>query len=170
MQSVSGLSEKLDYDFRSIFEDTVSLDCLEFVRSMGLKHLNPDNLFDYLNREVCTPKLEKYILLEKKLCDNNEEWFVHCKMLDINGPFRVNRGARIKYKRTIYLQKSHNDLRNKLIQNKILVRDNNKLVFSRNYDFKSLSTAASVICGSNYNGWKTFKIAGTDQLAMTLRK
>lgn len=182
--SVSGFPEKLDSDFRSIFEDTGSLDCLEFIRSVGfLGQLNADNVFEYMrlflqikNGEPFPPPSfigitkKQSILLEKKICDSTDEWFVHCRMVDIEGPYRVNRGTRVKYHKASSLQKSHNDLRNELLLNKILIKDENKLVFSRDYEFNSLSAAASVICGVNYDGWKVFKISGTNQLAATLRQ
>jgi len=186
MQIISGLSERIDSDFRNIFEDTGSLDCLEFLRSVGyLGKLSPDNVFDYMklfmqlkNGESfpppkflsTTPKNQKATLLEKRLCDEDEEWFIHCRLVDVEGPYRVNRGTRVKNIEAQSLQQSHKDLRNELILSRILIRDGNKLVFSRNYEFNSLSAAASVICGTNCDGWKVFKIAGTDQLAETLRQ
>lgn len=184
--STSGLSDRMDSDFRNMFEDTGSLDCLEFLRSVGyLGKLSPDNVFDYMKLFMQlksgesfpppkflshTPQTQKALLLEKRLCDEGEDWFVHCRMNDTEGPYRVNRGTRVKNLEAPSLQQSHKDLRNELILSGILIRDVNRMVFSRNYEFNSLSAAASVICGTNCDGWKVFKIAGTDQLAATLRQ
>ncbi|MCK9567646.1 DUF4357 domain-containing protein [Candidatus Pacearchaeota archaeon] len=180
---IGGLFEKLDVDFRKVFEDTGSLDCLEFLRCVGrLGRINSDNLFGYMklfmqvrNGEKAEvhqrlQRNSKFILLEKKIVDEDDEWFVHCKLSDIEGPVIVNRGTRVKSLEAPSLQQSHKDLRNELMLSRILIRDGKKLIFSRNYEFNSLSAAASVICGATSDGWKVFKIAGTDQLASTLKQ
>jgi hypothetical protein len=179
----SGLFDKLEMDFRKVFEDTGSLDCLEFLRCVKrLGTINSENLFDYMKLFMQVKNGEKaeiyqrpqrnskFTLLEKKIIDEDDEWFVHCKLADVEGPVIVNRGTRVKSLEAPSLQQSHRDLRNELILSRILIRDGKKLVFSRNYEFNSLSAAASVICGATSDGWKVFKIAGTDQLAATLKQ
>jgi hypothetical protein len=180
---ISGLFEKLGADFRKVFEDTGSLDCLEFLRCVGrLGKISSDNVFDYMKLFIQVKNGEKaevyqrsrnhskFTVLEKKIVDEDDEWFVHCKISEIEGPVIVNRGTRVKSLEVPSLQQSHKDLRNELILSRILIRDGKKLVFSRNYEFNSLSAAASVICGATSDGWKVFKIAGTDQLAATLKQ
>jgi hypothetical protein len=48
-------------------------------------------------------------------------------------------------------------LRTKLKESKILVEDNNVLVFKENYLFSSPSTAAAVVLGRRANGWTEWK-------------
>jgi hypothetical protein len=101
--------DMLDVDFRRVFEDTGSLDCLEFLRCVGrLGKITSDNLFDYMKLFMQVKNGEKvevhqrlsrnskFILLEKKIVDEDDEWFVHCKLVDVEGPVIVNRGTRVK--------------------------------------------------------------------------
>lgn len=48
-------------------------------------------------------------------------------------------------------------MRDKLIENNILKLENDKYLFTQNYEFNSVSTAACVILGRNSNGWKIWK-------------
>lgn len=53
------------------------------------------------------------------------------------------------------------NLRNELINRKLLVQEEDHLVFTSEYKFESFSAAASIICGSSRNGLKDFnKVSG----------
>ncbi len=49
-------------------------------------------------------------------------------------------------------------LRNKLIDEKIIIKQNNKFVFEKDYEFSSPSTAASIIMGRRANGLTEWKL------------
>lgn len=51
------------------------------------------------------------------------------------------------------------NLRKRLVNDKILIQQKDKLIFSEDYIFSSPSTAAAVILGRNSNGWKKWKDA-----------
>lgn len=46
-----------------------------------------------------------------------------------------------------------------LVKNNVLIEDGKRLVFSRDYEFSSVSAAASIIKGSNWNGRTEWKLA-----------
>jgi ABC-type cobalamin/Fe3+-siderophores transport system ATPase subunit len=51
------------------------------------------------------------------------------------------------------------NMRKKLIDNNILKLEGDKYLFTQNYEFNSVSTAACVILGRNSNGWEMWKNA-----------
>lgn len=55
------------------------------------------------------------------------------------------------------LKNHYFNLRNELINRRLLVQEEDHLVFNSDYKFESFSAAASIICGSSRNGLKDFK-------------
>lgn len=56
------------------------------------------------------------------------------------------------------MQKSLISIRQKLIDNKTIIQSHNKLIFDRDYEFSSPSTAAAILMGRNANGLKEWKL------------
>lgn len=56
------------------------------------------------------------------------------------------------------MQKSLINIRQKLIDNKIIIESEKGLVFDKDYEFSSPSTAAAIIMGRNANGLKEWKL------------
>jgi hypothetical protein len=57
-----------------------------------------------------------------------------------------------------------NGIRSKLIQNKILIKENNFLVFKEDYLFNSPSAAAAAVLGRRANGWLEWKNKAGDSI------
>lgn len=56
------------------------------------------------------------------------------------------------------MQKSLIDIRQKLIDNKTIIKSENGLIFDKDYEFSSPSTAAAILMGRNANGLKEWKL------------
>lgn len=56
------------------------------------------------------------------------------------------------------MQKSLINIRQKLIDNQTIIQSENKLVFDKDYEFSSPSTAAAILMGRNANGLKEWKL------------
>ena len=54
------------------------------------------------------------------------------------------------------LKNHYFNLRNELISKRLLMQEEDHLVFRADYKFESFSAAASIICGSSRNGLKDF--------------
>jgi len=72
--------------------------------------------------------------------------------------FVVRKGSRARLNETASIHKYIHKLRQQLIKRKVLIEEDNALVFSQDYRFTSPSTAAGVLVGGTSNGrraWKT---------------
>jgi hypothetical protein len=58
------------------------------------------------------------------------------------------------------MQNSLLNIRTKLIENKTIIEKEKKLVFDKDYEFSSPSTAAAIVMGRNANGLKEWKLKG----------
>ena len=58
------------------------------------------------------------------------------------------------------MQNSLLNIRAKLIENKTIIEKEKKLVFDKDYEFSSPSTAAAIVMGRNANGLKEWKLKG----------
>lgn len=56
------------------------------------------------------------------------------------------------------MQKSLINIRKNLIENKIIIQSEKNLMFDRNYEFSSPSTAAAILMGRNANGLKEWRL------------
>lgn len=56
------------------------------------------------------------------------------------------------------MQKSLINIRQRLIDNKTIIKTEKKLIFSKDYEFSSPSTAAAILMGRNANGLKEWKL------------
>ena len=56
------------------------------------------------------------------------------------------------------MQKSLINIRQKLIDNKTIIQSENRLIFDKDYEFSSPSTAAAILMGRNANGLKEWKL------------
>ena len=62
------------------------------------------------------------------------------------------------------------NLKGKLVESKILKENRNKYLFTKNYLFKSPSTASAVVLGSRTNGWESWKDSKGKTLNEKIRK
>ena len=56
------------------------------------------------------------------------------------------------------MQKSLKNIRKKLQDDKIIILENEKLIFIQDHEFSSPSTAAAIVMGRNANGQKEWKL------------
>lgn len=69
----------------------------------------------------------------------------------------VFKGSRVNFKETAKIGKWATNIRNALIEQKVLRPDNNVYIFDEDYTFNSPSASAAVILGRNANGWTEWK-------------
>lgn len=74
---------------------------------------------------------------------------------DGNG-IRILKGSTVTQNVLESLKNHYFNLRNELINRRILIQEEDHLVFDSDYKFESFSAAASIICGSSRNGLKDF--------------
>ncbi len=82
----------------------------------------------------------------------------------------VFKGSQARLKSVPSVGKSISNLREILIDKKILVQDSNTYTFQEDYTFRSPSSAATVILGSNANGWDVWKNSVGKSLDSVFRK
>lgn len=78
-----------------------------------------------------------------------------------NGRFLVKRGSLAMPALALSIDHGYAKIRNKLIANNVLVAVDGLLRFERDVVFRSPSTAASVVAGSQRSGFEKWKIKGT---------
>jgi len=72
--------------------------------------------------------------------------------------FIVLKGSEMATSTVNSMQKSLLNIRKKLIDDKIVINNQEKLVFNQDYEFSSPSTAAAIVMGRNANGLKEWKL------------
>lgn len=72
--------------------------------------------------------------------------------------FVVLKGSKIATTTVNSMQKSLENMRNKLLEDNIIQKIDEKLVFSQDFEFSSPSTASSIIMGRSANGLKEWKL------------
>lgn len=68
----------------------------------------------------------------------------------------VLQGSEIRYG-TLPTKENYRLLRKQLLDEEIIVNEQGKWVFDENYSFTTLSAAANIILGGNYNGWAIWR-------------
>src|SRR6056297_1947082 len=71
--------------------------------------------------------------------------------------FVVRKGSGARLNETASIHNYIRELRQQLIERKVLIEEDNALVFSQDYRFASPSTAAGVLVGGTANGRKAWK-------------
>ena len=79
-------------------------------------------------------------------------------ILSASGEFIVKRGSKVRLEETKTIQRGIVSLRNLLIEKVILSKYNRELVFSSDYTFSSVSTAAAVAYGGSVNGRRAWRL------------
>jgi hypothetical protein len=74
------------------------------------------------------------------------------------------KGSEIATSTVNSMQKSFLNIRQKLIDDKIVIEENAKLIFNQDYEFSSPSTAAAIIMGRNANGLIEWKLKSGENL------
>lgn len=72
--------------------------------------------------------------------------------------FIVLKGSEVAPSTVESMHKSLKNIREKLLEDKILISENEKLVFLQDFEFSSPSTAAAIVMGRNANGQKEWKL------------
>ncbi|GAL68644.1 hypothetical protein JCM19301_3231 [Jejuia pallidilutea] len=72
--------------------------------------------------------------------------------------FIVFKNSEVATSTTESMQKSLINIRKRLIENKTIIKSENGLVFDKDYEFSSPSTAAAILMGRNANGLKEWKL------------
>lgn len=72
--------------------------------------------------------------------------------------FIVLKGSELAPSTVNSMQKSLKNIRRKLQEDKIIIFENEKLIFIQDYEFSSPSTAAAIVMGRNANGQKEWKL------------
>ncbi|MFD2552530.1 GIY-YIG nuclease family protein [Bizionia sediminis] len=72
--------------------------------------------------------------------------------------FIVFKNSEVATSTTESMQKSLKNIRERLIENKTIIKSEKGLVFDRDYEFSSPSTAAAILMGRNANGLREWKL------------
>ncbi|PQV44760.1 uncharacterized protein DUF4357 [Jejuia pallidilutea] len=72
--------------------------------------------------------------------------------------FIVFKNSEVATSTTESMQKSLINIRKRIIENKTIIKSENGLVFDKDYEFSSPSTAAAILMGRNANGLKEWKL------------
>jgi len=86
------------------------------------------------------------------------------KGLPSSNGFIVLKGSEIAISTVNSMQKSLLNIRQKLIDEKILIEENTKLILNQDYEFSSPSTAAAIVMGRNANGLIEWKLKNGENL------
>lgn len=76
----------------------------------------------------------------------------NAKEIPTSSGFVVFKGSETATSTVNSLTESFRKLRDKIIDEKIVIKKDKKLVFSKDFEFSSLSTAAVMVMGRNANG------------------
>jgi hypothetical protein len=164
------------------------IDCFGFlqtIKSLGV--LGDNNLTDYVelynqlrNKEKdfvkassdVSPIKPKVKVLKKRVVEKKDDGLlkmifreydgemraVYCYP-NSNGGYLIKKGTRAKFTETKSLQGSYKKCRASLFGSGVLIKDlDGELIFAADYEFTSLSQAASVIVGATVNGLNAFKV------------
>ncbi|MBW2622072.1 MAG: DUF4357 domain-containing protein [Deltaproteobacteria bacterium] len=69
----------------------------------------------------------------------------------------IQQGSEVATEETPSIPKKASKVRRELQENKTIINNQNKLIFSQNYKAPSLSAAAEIILGRSANGWTVWK-------------
>ncbi|MBA4745822.1 MAG: GIY-YIG nuclease family protein [Muricauda sp.] len=72
--------------------------------------------------------------------------------------FIIFKGSEVATNTVDSMQKSLNNIRQKLIDNEIIIKADKGLIFNKDHEFSSPSTAAAILMGRNANGLKEWKL------------
>ena len=118
-----------------------------------------------------------FSVLEALSIETNEKENFHISSKGINAKGKLTEDGFIVFKNSIVSEltapscpKSFIKLRNNLINDKIIEKVNNKLIFKDDYLFKSPSSAAGIIMGRSANGWTEWKSKDKQTLDEYYRK
>ncbi|MEC1523134.1 DUF4357 domain-containing protein [Neobacillus niacini] len=84
--------------------------------------------------------------------------------------FLVVKGSKFSQEITLSISNGIAELRKKLIESNILVKEENYLVLTQDYLFTSASTASSLLFGRSSNGLKEWKLSNGKTLKEVLGK
>lgn len=109
-----------------------------------------DNIFEKIEKKSNKKDGEIFI------CKDSKGSYAEGKYLE-NG-FLVFKGAKINLNTTnSFVGGSEEKMRNFLINNKIIIKENNCYILQKDYLFKSPSIAGAIILGMRVNGWLWWK-------------
>lgn len=114
-------------------------------------------------------------IFEESKKKNKNRFFCKSQGIKAEGEYledgmTVFKGSQARLKSVPSVGKSISNLREILIDKKILVQDSNAYTFQEDYTFKSPSSAATVILASNANGWDVWKNSAGKSLDSVFRK
>ena len=104
-------------------------------------------------RETNTIKQKKQVTFEIKAARG-----ANAKGISTSSGFVVLKNSEIATSIVNSMTESFIKLRNKIIDDKIVLKKDNKLVFSQDFEFSSPSTAAVMVMGRNANGLTEWKL------------
>lgn len=118
-----------------------------------------------------------YCASNKDYIDNKKDIMINITREDIyavgilkdKNEVEVLQGSEIRYS-TLPTRESYRLLRKQLIDEEIIVNENGKWVFDQNYSFSTVSAAANIILGGNYNGWYIWKDDAGKRIGEHFRK
>jgi len=137
----SHVDETIEADLNGdIFETTEVL----------LSLLIGDNIFEKIEKKSSKKDGEVFI------CKDSKGSYAEGKYLE-NG-FLVFKGARCNFKTTnSFIGGSEEKMRNSLIDNKIIIKENDYYILQKDYLFKSPSIAGAIVLGMRVSGWLWWK-------------
>lgn len=125
---------------------------------MGFKFLIPSTIKDYQLSNISSKEIaqETYYIKTKSY---------KASMLETDQGYIVSKGSEAKKELSPSCTDTYRTMRKKLIETKILIEENDKLIFAEDAIFNSPSAAANMVLGRNSNGFtewvnkngKTFK-------------
>lgn len=125
---------------------------------MGFKFLIPSTIKDYQLSDISSKEIaqETYYIKTKSY---------KASMLETDQGYIVSKGSEAKKELSPSCTDTYRNMRKKLIETKILIEENDKLIFAEDAIFNSPSAAANMVLGRNSNGFtewvnkngKTFK-------------
>lgn len=109
-------------------------------------------------------KAYPYCASTKDYIDNKKDIMINITREDIyavgilkdRNEVEVLQGSEIRYN-TLPTRETYRLLRKQLIDEEVIVNEQGKWVFDENYSFSTLSAAANIILGGNYNGWTIWR-------------
>lgn len=104
-------------------------------------------------------------LVDESITKNDENIFLinavrgaKAEGLPSSNGFIVLKGSKIATSTVPSIQKPLLSLRQKIIDDKIVIKEKENLIFTQDYEFSSSSTAAAIVMGRNANGLKEWRL------------